>query len=404
MAGNEIIVLGILLLAGFGGGKIAQAARLPSVCGYLLAGLLLGSSVLGVVTFSDIERLEFINSISLSLIALTVGSKLVLEDLKGSFAPIAAITLLQVLAVGTGTTAAMKLMGVSTSMALLLAAAALAPAAATIMAVVEETRSSGPFTGTLLAVTALSNVMAVVLFGFAIASVPALQTNAPFSVGLAQPALISLGGSLLLGLIMGLALSRIAHRARNRQELLIMIVGTAFLTSELARTVLNFSPLLISISIGFVLVNLCPVRDRLFEAIESVELPVYITFFSLQGAHLDIRLLGHLGWVGLVYILARAALMVAGTTAGALLSRAPDVTRRYLGPALIPQAGVSVGMVVAVQLDPACSDFALAVTTLILSSILVNELIGPVISKVMLIKSGETGAVRHRIPLDPGGE
>ncbi|UCG39420.1 MAG: cation:proton antiporter, partial [bacterium] len=374
-----------------------------SVTGYIVAGLVLSPSLLNVISPASIERLEFINSLALSLIAITVGGKLDLADLKGHFRAILTVSLMQTLLVGLGTFAALILLDVGPAVALILAATALATAPAAVMAVVEETRARGPFTNLLLAVVAISNVLAVMVFGFTLAAVPLMEGSTGLSLALTRAPLASLGGSLLLGGVIGLILSRVAPRARNRQELLIIILGTAFLTSELARVGLRFSPLLINITIGFALVNLCPVKDRLFEAIEGVELPLYITFFTLQGAHLDVGALGEVGLVGIAYILARGASKIAGAWAGALTGRASDKARRYLGPALLPQAGIAIGMCVAVQQEPSCSFFSSLVTTVVLASVLVNELVGPVAVKVCLVRAGEARGRGSRSSKAKGG-
>lgn len=404
MAGNEIIALGILLMAGFAGGKTTSLLRLPSVTGYILAGLLLGPSLFHFIDPETISRLEFINSLALSLIALSVGGKLALKDLREAVKSILAISAAQTILVGSLSYLALRVAGVGSAAALVLSVTALATAPAAVMAVVEETRSSGTFTNTLLAVVALSNVLAVVAFGFALAAVPLLNKTTGFSLAAARQPLVSLGGSLLLGGIIGLVLTRLAPLARKREELLIVILGTAFLSSELARAALHFSPLLINITIGFVLVNLSPIRDRLFAAIESVDLPIYITFFSLQGAHLDVGILRALGLVGVAYILSRFAAKVAGAWLGARLSGASRGVRRYLGPALFPQAGIAIGMVVSQQRDPSCSDFAGMVTTVVLASVLINELIGPVAVKISLTRAGETGPGRRASGRSPRGE
>ena len=389
MAGNEIIALGILLMAGFAGGKASYAARLPSVTGYIVAGLLLGPSLLDLITPETIEKLEFINSLALSLIAISVGGKLDLPELTGRLKTILTVSIVQTILVGVGTFAALAALGINPALALLLAATALATAPAAVMAVVEETRAKGPFTNTLLAVVALSNVLAVMVFGFTLAAVPLVELSTGFSLALTKAPMASLGGSLLLGAVIGLVLSRVAPMARNRQEILIIILGTAFLSSELARIGLKYSPLLINITIGFVLVNLCPLKDRLFDAVESVELPIYITFFSLQGAHLDIRVLKGLGLVGIIYVLARIGTKVLGAWLGAVISRAPGSMRKFLGPALFPQAGIAIGMCVAVGNEPSCSAYAPSVTTVDLASVLINELIGPVAVNIALAKVGE---------------
>ena len=410
MAGNEIIALGILLMAGFAGGKVSYAARLPSVTGYILAGLLLGPSLLDLITPETVEKLEFINSLALSLIAISVGGKLDLKELAGGFKTILSVSIIQTVLVGVGTFAALAVLGINPALALLLAVTALATAPAAVMAVVEETRATGPFTNTLLAVVALSNVLAIMVFGFAMAAVPLVESSTGFSLALTKAPMASLGGSLLMGAVIGLLLSRVAPMARNRQEILIIILGTAFLSSELARIGLKYSPLLINISIGFVLVNLCPMKDRLFDAVESVELPIYITFFSLQGAHLDIMVLKGLGLVGLVYVLARMVTKVLGAWLGAAVTGAPESMRKFLGPALFPQAGIAIGMVVAMGNEPSCSAYAPVVTTVVLASVLINELIGPVAVNISLGKAGEAQprkpvtAKRKKKPNNSAGE
>ena len=391
MAGNEIIALGLLLMVGFAGGKLTSWIRLPSVTGYIVAGLVMGPSLLGLVSASSIERLDFINSVALSFIALSVGGKLNLKELKEDAWPILSISFFQTVAVGAITFVSLFALGVHPVIAFLLSSTALATAPAAVMAVVEETRSSGRFTNTLLAVVALSNLLAVIVFGFALSAAPMLNANTGLSFTLMKIPMAVLGGSLLMGGFIGVVLAYIAPRARGPEELLIIILGTAFLSSELARTTLHFSPLLINIIIGMVLVNLCQVSARLFDALERIELPLFVTFFSLQGAHLDITVLEGIGLVGLVYVLSRAAGKVIGAMTGAYLSRASDDDIKYMGPSLFPQAGIAVGMIAAVQLEPSFSAYSDMVTTIVLSAVLINELVGPVILKIALEKTGETG-------------
>jgi Kef-type K+ transport system membrane component KefB len=391
-------------MAGFAGGKVTSSIRLPSVTGYIVAGLLLGPSLFHVIDAETIGRLEFINSLALSLIALSVGGKLDIEELKGAVVPIFSISIIQTLLVGGGSYLALLAVGVGPAASLVLAVTALATAPAAVMAVVEETRSSGRFTNSLLAVVALSNVLAVMAFGFALAAVPLIKGTTGFSLAATRQPLVSLTGSLLLGAVIGLVLTRIAPLARKREELLIIILGTAFLSSELARIALHFSPLLINITIGFVLVNLSPIKDRLFAALESVDLPIYITFFSLQGAHLDVAILRTLGLVGIAYIISRFATKMAGAYIGAVVSGASGSVRRYMGPALFPQAGIAIGMVVTQQREASCSDFAGMVTTIVLASVLINELVGPVAVKISLSRAGETGLQRRAATSGPTGE
>ncbi|MEE8590644.1 MAG: hypothetical protein V3T35_04890, partial [Spirochaetia bacterium] len=225
-----------------------------------------------------------------------------------------------------------------------------------------------------------------------------------FSFQLMKVPMVSLGGSLFLGGLIGLVLTNIAPRARNRQELFIIILGTAFLTSELARLTLKLSPLLINITIGFVLVNLCPVRDRLFEAIQGFELPIYITFFTLQGSQLDVAVLGNLGLVGFVYILSRGAGKILGPYLGAYLSGASRAVRNYTGFGMFPQAGIAIGMITAVQREPTFAHYAPTISTIVLSAILVNELIGPVVVKLSLDRVGESRPARVRKKSSGGGK
>ena len=377
-------------MVGFAGGKLTSWIRLPSVTGYIVAGLIMGPSLLHIIPSSSIEKLEFINSLALSFIALSVGGKLDLRELREDAWPILSISLFQTIAVGSITFATLVALGVHMVIAFLLAATALATAPAAVMAVVEETRSSGHFTNTLLAVVAMSNLVAVIVFGFALTFAPMINAETGLSFNLMKTPITVLGGSLILGGLIGIALAYIAPRARGPEELLIIILGTAFLSSELARTALHYSPLLINIIIGMVLVNLSGIGERLFEALERVELPLYVIFFSLQGAHLDIAILEGIGVVGVAYILSRAAGKVAGAMLGAYLSRASDNDKKYMGPSLFPQAGIAIGMIAAVQFEPSFSAYASMISTIVLSAVFINELVGPVILKITLNKTGET--------------
>ena len=159
---------------------------------------------------------------------------------------------------------------------------------------------------------------------------------------------------------------------------------------------LNLSPLLAGMIAGFIIINRAERDVRLFRAINAFEPPVYVLFFTLAGVHLDIAALRLAGWVGLVYFIVRIVGKYFGSWLGGFLSGAPPIVRNYMGLALVPQAGVAIGLVIMISSDPQISSWSTVITPVVLAGVVLSELIGPVLVRYALVKGGEVEGERKR--------
>ena len=194
--------------------------------------------------------------------------------------------------------------------------------------------------------------------------------------------------SLMLGLITGLIIDFLIHRLNQRGEVLTVGLSLLLLCGETAR-LLHFSPLLAGMAVGFTIVNRDRRDVRLFRVINHFEPPIYVLFFTLAGAHLNLSALIIAGWVGLVYFLLRALGKLAGCRVGARIAAASATVVRYLGLAMIPQAGVAIGLIFLIRGDASLSAYTSIIIPVVLGSVVLSELTGPVCARIAVEKAGE---------------
>jgi len=399
---NEVTFgMALLLAVGLLFAKLAQLIRLPSVTGFILAGLAMGPSGLNLLTMESIgHRLDHFTQLALMLIAFGIGEHIELRKLGDVARDVAYIAVVQALGafllVAAGIFFFVRLTGTpqtladQLTLALLLGAVAVATAPAAILHVVRELGARGPLTATLMAVVAVDDGLAIMIFGMAVSAAHQLGGGGDDSVFMAIVASISeIGGSIAIGITFGLVIDLVLHKLHSREEMLTGGLALLLICGEATR-MLHLSPLLAGMMAGFILINRAERDVRLFRAINGFEPPIYVLFFTLAGVHLDIAALKSAGWIGLIYILARVAGKYGGAWIGAKLSGAPQVVRDYLGLALIPQAGVAIGLVFMIASDTRLSSWTTIVTPVVLAGVVISELIGPLLVRLTLEKSGET--------------
>jgi Kef-type K+ transport system membrane component KefB len=389
---DVLLKLGIVLAIGLAGGRVAKKVKLPNVSGYLVAGLLLGPSFLRLVTAQDIDSFAVISEVALAIIAFSIGSEFVLEDMLKLGKSIMVITLLEVVgAIGVVFSLMYFVFGQPFAFSIVIAAMSAATAPAATLLVIRQYRADGPVTRTLLPVAALDDILGIVAFGFAMSAARLSTGNAHTSLArmLVMP-LVEIVGSLALGTALGFLLARIARRAGDRDELQGLSLCAIAVATGLSN-LLGLSALLTNIMMGTILVNVMVHSIRVFTSVNDFASPVYVLFFTLAGASLDVRILMSVGVMGVAYIFARAAGKVIGASVGARLTKAPETVVKYLGFTLLPQGGISIGLSVLVrQFLP---EYAVAITTIIMFSVLVYEVSGPIFAKLAIGKAGEIGGM-----------
>lgn len=395
---SPVLSLGVLLLCGYFAGRLAGRVGLPSITGYIVAGLALSDSVLGLISHHATERLQAVTEVALAFIAITIGGEFQLAKLRRSGAKILVITVLEAFLAFAVVSALLSLLGLDSRFALLLGGIAAATAPAATVVIVRELKMRGEFVDYLYGVVAFDDAIAVLLFSVILAMVSPLFGPAGAHDGgallAAAEAGAEIGLSVLLGVVGGAVLHVIGRRSPSDGARLVVTVAVVFIVTAGALA-LELSPLLANMAFGAALINLSPANRRLFAVLEPVTPPVFALFFILAGAELRLAVFAEVTVViyGLVYLAARFAGKFTGAYLGAWAMRAPDGVRRFLGFCLFPQAGVAIGLALFLQgstmVTAAAADVQRLVTQLVnivLLSVFINELIGPSISRFGLTR------------------
>ncbi len=412
---SPILGLSLLLAVGFAAAELAKRIRFPSVTGYIVAGLLLGPVGFDLLPADLLEgRLQTFTDIALMLVAFGIGESLDLQQLRRGARLLVGVGLGESFAcfvlagVGTGLAGCLtQAFGVLTtwqvclSAGLLAGSIAVATAPASTIAVVRELGAAGPLSRLVLSSVAINNGASITLFGIAVVVARALLGTSPSEIWLqaAMPLAVILG-SLALGLLVGLSIDLVVHRLSRRADVLVFALGAVFFCGGIAEY-LGFSAMLAGLAAGAAVVNRDRRDVRAFRAINDFEPPIYGIFFALAGAQLHIREIVAGGVVGTVFVLARAAGKLLGAWAGARRSHLDPRMKRFLGLGLLSQAGLAIGLAYLVQQDASLAIVRSLLINVVVASVVVNELIGPPLLRLVLTRAGEAGAEAAGVELRP---
>ncbi|MCK9174778.1 MAG: cation:proton antiporter [Desulforhopalus sp.] len=399
---NITFGIAVLLSTGLFFAKSVQLFRLPSVTGYILAGLVLGPSGLGILTPESVgHQLDHFTQIALMMLAFGIGEHIELRRLQKIAKDVVYISFVQAFAtclfVLVATWVVAQQVSPATSprdnfiLAMLLGTIAVATAPAALLLVVRELKARGPFTSTLMAVIAIDDGICIMFFGITVSIGHQLIGNSAVTpvVGI-MGAVSEIFFSLIIGVATGFLLDLVMDKLQRKGEMLTAGLGLLLLCGEITRE-LHLSPLLAGMMAGFVIINRAKRDVRLFRVMNNFEPPVYVLFFTLAGVHLNLEALWLAGWVGLAYFLARIAGKYCGSFLGGTLSGASGAVRNYMGLALLPQAGAAIGLVFIVTSDPQLSGWGEIITPVVFAGVMVSELIGPSLVRFSLEQAGETG-------------
>lgn len=385
---NIMLKISIVLAAGLLGGKLANRLKLPNVTGYIIAGLFLGSSFFKLLSEQELAQLDIVSEMALAFIAFSIGSELVYSELRKVGKKIMIITIFEALgAVLLVFVAMFFLFSQPLSFSLVLASMSAATAPAATLLVMRQYRAYGPLTKTIIPVVALDDVLGIVAFGIAIPIARLTMNDAALSVGQSILHILwEIFGSLLIGGILGLGLTLIGTKLKARDDFQVTALVAIGLGMGCAK-VMGLSPLLVNMMVGLMLVNLSPQHEKAFNAINDFVPPFYVLFFALAGAGLDLSVLKAVGMIGMAYVFARGIGKALGAFVGAVSTKAEKVVSRYLGLALLPQGGISIGLSILVRQQ--LPEFAKEITTIIMFSVLIYEITGPIFAKIAIQKAGE---------------
>jgi Kef-type K+ transport system membrane component KefB len=380
------IAIGGLLLISLLVNTIGRRTALPRVTLLLLLGVAVGDQGLDILPDSLTARFDVIADVALLMVGFLMGGKLTFAELRNNGRHVLWISLFGAVVTAAVVTFACVLIGVSPAVALLLGAIASATAPAAIYDVIQELQFTGPYTETLLAIVATDDAWALLLFGFCIAIASLLNGHAADAS--VYRVMWDIGGAVGLGLAIGLPASYLIGRIKRGQPSLIEAMGCLLLCGGLAQH-LEVSFLISAMIMGACITNLARHHDYPFHAIEDIEWPFMVLFFVLAGASIQLNGLVTIGLLGLVYVLARTTGKWLGAYIGAVISQAPSVTKRWLGIALLPQAGVGIGLALAAS--KYFPEYQHTLLTVIVSTTIFFELVGPILTKLSLSRARAEG-------------
>ncbi len=422
-----LTVLGLTTLVGFYVGQMARRVRLPSIIGYMVTGVLLGPSLLNLLNSTVLEHTSFISEMALGFIAFSIGCELRFSSLKRLGGGIVSIIFAESFAAFFVVLGVVYLVTRNLPLALIFGGLAPASAPAGTVAVIQEYRAKGPLTRALYAVVGFDDGLAIVIFGFAavlarnflvhealLSQAAAVGTAAQFSEGILhsmkQP-VFEILASLAVGGGIGLLFCRLISRLSSRRDMLIVVFSVLLIATGLSIH-WRLSLILTNLMVGGVLANSRreALAKRATEPLLGIMPLIFVFFFCLAGAHLEIRFLPEVGGLGLAYILARSAGLIGGARLGAMVGHVDEKVKKYIGLGILSQAGVAIGLSLIVRhqlatlyekygdafdhllarkpmYDPLAMG-ATVLTTIIATSI-VFEIIGPILTKVALTKAKE---------------
>ena len=416
---QALLSLSVALFAGLMLSRLAKLAKLPAVTAYLVAGILVGPYLLGsfgiaglgFISMEDVDSYSIITDVALGFIAFSIGNEFRLSQLKQTGKQATVIGILQ--AVFTTLLVDAVLIGVhflmpdklSLPAAITLGAIASATAPAATLMVVRQYKAKGKLTDILLPVVALDDAVGLMLFAASFGVAKAFMSNKIDVISVLVEPILEISLSLLLGVVMGALFTFFEKFFHSRSKRLSMSVTFVFLTVALSMMKfeiwgihIGFSSLLVCMMLGTIFCNICDFSEELMDRVDRWTAPLFVLFFVLSGAELELSVFTDIGIVviGLIYILARSAGKYSGAFISAKAVKCDESIVKYLGVTLLPQAGVALGM--AIKAETLGPEGAI-VANITLFAVLIYELVGPMLTKIALIKAGDIrpeGAVSAR--------
>lgn len=417
---QTLLSLSIALLAGLMLSRLAKLAKLPAVTAYLVAGILVGPYVLGKLggliesatgiggigfaSMEDIETVSILSDVALGFIAFSIGNEFRLSQLKKIGKQATVVGILQ--AVITTIVVDIALIALHFAMpekfplsaAIVLGAIASATAPAATLMVVKQYKAKGPVTDILLPVVALDDAVGLVLFAISFGVAKALKSGAPNLVSIIVEPLLEIVLSIGLGGLMGLLFSWCERFFHSRSKRLAVSVGFVLLTIGLSMIKfqiggvhIGFSSLLVCMMLGTIFCNICDFSEELMDRVDRWTAPLFAIFFVLSGAELELSVFTDVMiiLIGVVYVISRSAGKYTGAFLSAKMAKCDDNIVKYLGITLLPQAGVALGMANMAMNSVELGAEGVIIANITLFAVLIYELIGPMLTKIALLKAGD---------------
>ena len=405
-----LLAIGVAMIAGLLLSRLTSRLNLPDVTSYLVAGLLVGPLVLGQLdvpglgfgSFEFVEEMGLICDAALGFIAFSIGSEFRISALRKTGRQATVIAIFQALTATLFVDVALIglhcLLGdkLPISTCLILGAIATATAPAATLMVINQYKAKGPLTDILLPIVALDDAVGLVVFAVSKGVAKAFISGSLSVVSVLVNPLVEIFASLLLGAALGWVFSLVEKYFNSNSKRLSLAVafvalsaGLSKLHFEIGPVHVGFSSLLVCMMCGTIFCNLCDFSEEIMHKTERWTGPVYVLFFVISGAELDLRVFADLAVVGIgvMYIITRSAGKIFGASASAKLVKCEPSIIKYLGITLLPQAGVALGMSVTVAGEFGAE--GAMIRNIVLFSVLIYELVGPLLTKMALTAAGD---------------
>ena len=414
-----LLTLSVAIFAGLMLSRLAKKLKLPAVTAYLVAGVLIGPYVLGslgikglgFVDHADVKSYSLISDVALGFIAFAIGNEFRLAQLKKIGKQATVIGIIQ--AVFTTLLVDAVLIGVHfiipdkfpLEAAIVLGAVAAATAPAATLMVVRQYKAKGPVTDVLLPVVALDDAVGLVLFAISFGVAKAISSGTVDMISVIVEPIAEVAMSLLLGFVMGAIFTFFERFFHSRSKRLAMsvafvlaTVGLSKISFEICSVHIAFSSLLVCMMLGTVFCNMCDFSENLMDRLDRWTAPLLILFFVISGAEFELSIFKDytIVLIGLIYIVARCVGKYFGARISSQMVKCNHNIVKYLGITLFPQAGVALGMAIKARELGSVGEIVANIT---LFAVLIYELVGPMLTKISLMKAGEIdteGAVSER--------
>ena len=395
---ESMMALGFTLIIAYLLGLLISRFQMPKITGYIIAGIICGPYFINLLSVKTVTNLQLIDSIALSLIALTAGGEFRYKEIRPQIKTISSTILWKIIFIFVGFIVLSiifapkidffkdKSFYTVIGITLILAAISVATSPATVIAVITESKAKGRFTDFVLGVTVFKDIIVVLLFSISISiAEPLILAKSALHLEYLFNVILKLGLSILVGIAAGWLII-LYLRFVDKQRILFLL-GFILLGIELAQ-LFHLEIVLIFMVAGFFVQNFSENGPKLINAIEGSSLPIYVIFFAIAGANLDIPLFLSNWVIALALVFLRLITTYAGTYVGGKLTNAPAIVNNYGWMGFIGQAGLSLGLSVLVtQAIP--GSIGIMIRTLIISTIAINQIIGPILLRFSLFKAGE---------------
>ncbi len=396
---NAILGVALAMVFGLILNRVMKLFNLPNVTGYLIAGILVGPHCINLLNTSNLSDISFISTIALGFIAFSIGGEFKIDSIKRLGGKVLTITFLQAFGAVALVMSSLFVVQaidptlISTPAILLLSAIATATAPAATLMVVRQYKARGPVTETLLPVVAFDDAIGLIVFAICFGVAKVLAGGGEITAkAIALNPLLEIVLSLGIGCVLGIILAFVCNLFKSRANRLSAMVATVLIAVGLCQIEIlgvHMSSLLICMMIGAAFTNARKDAVIILDGQERWTPPLFMLFFVISGATLDLTIIPYIGVIGVVYIVFRSLGKYSGAFLGGLVTKADKNVKNYLGITLLPQAGVAIGMAQTVAGEPALQTISQSIVTVILCATLFYEIVGPLLTKICLQKAGE---------------